>query len=151
MGTLPYMAPEQFNEEPAGPWTDVWAWGCCLVAATSGRSPFQGRDTAAIVNRVLVAGPDRTALDTLGRVSPKLLAVVGLALTREAAQRPQDGDALLTALLDGGERPPDLGARITRGWRTLHLWPAPTADPRCADRTLSRARSAAGGPRTPRC
>ena len=109
------------NEEPAGPWTDVWAWDCCPVAATSGRSPFQASDTAAILNRVLVTGPDQAALGTLGRVSPPLPAVVGLALTRDPDRRPKDGDALLTALLDGGERPPDPGARITRGWRTLHL------------------------------
>ena len=121
IGTLPYMAPEQFNEEPAGPWTDVWAWGCCLVAATSGRSPFQARDTAAVLNRVLIAGPDEAALATLGQVSPDLLDTVRLALTRDTAHRPEDGGALLTALLAGAERPPDLGAQITRGWRTLHL------------------------------
>ncbi|MFC1404933.1 MULTISPECIES: serine/threonine-protein kinase [Streptacidiphilus] len=121
IGTLPYMAPEQFGEEPAGPWTDVWAWGCCLVAATAGRSPFQARDTAAILNRVLIAGPDETALATLGQVSPELLRVVRLALTRDSAQRPADGNALLLQLLPGAQRPPDLGERITRGWRTLHL------------------------------
>lgn len=120
IGTLPYMAPEQFGEEPAGPRTDVWAWGCCLVAATSGRSPFQARDTAAILNRVLIAGPDETAIAPLGRLSPQLLDVVRQALTRDPAQRPADGAALLTALLPGAERPPDLGTRITRSWHTLH-------------------------------
>ena len=94
IGTLPYMAPEQFGEEPAGPWTDVWAWGCRLVAATAGRSPFQARDTAAILNRALIAGPDESAPASLGQVSPELLRV---------------------------ERPADLGEQITRGWRTLHL------------------------------
>lgn len=121
IGTLPYMAPEQFGEEPAGPWTDVWAWGCCLVAATAGRSPFQARDTAAILNRVLIAGPDESALASLGQVSPELLRVVRLALTKDSAHRPKDGNALLLELLPGAERPADLGEQITRGWRTLHL------------------------------
>jgi hypothetical protein len=127
IGTLPYMAPEQFGEEPAGPWTDVWAWGCCLVAATAGRSPFQARTSsqsntaAAILNRVLIAGPDESALATLGQVSPELLRVVRLALTKDSAHRPKDGNALLLELLPGAERPPDLGEQITRGWRTLHL------------------------------
>jgi hypothetical protein len=121
IGTLPYMAPEQFGDEPAGPWTDVWAWGCCLVAATSGRSPFQARDTAGVLNRVLNSGPDEAAMEPLARIAPDLHAVVRLALTRDTAQRPADGNALLDALLAGAERPPDLGAQITRGWRTLHL------------------------------
>jgi serine/threonine protein kinase len=115
IGTLPYMAPEQFGEEPADPWTDVWAWGCCLVAATAGRSPFQARDTAAILNRVLIAGPDESTLAGLGQVSPELLRVVRPALTRDSARRPKDGNALLLELLPGAERPADLGEQLTCG------------------------------------
>ena len=146
---IPYIAMDLLNGSPLdthlserGPvdsprpcapsrWRSPSPWTGCTAAArstaTSGPPtscsprPFQAGDTAAILNRVLVTGPDQAALDTLGRVSPPLPAVVGLALTRDPDRRPKDGDALLTALLDGGERPPDPGARITRGWRTLHL------------------------------
>lgn len=121
IGTLPYMAPEQFRDEPAGPWTDIWAWGCCMVTATSGRSPFHGSNTAGIMHRVMVTGPDEAAIAPLARISRPLHDVVRLALTPDTARRPADGNALLNALLPGPERPPDLGEQITRGWRTLRL------------------------------
>lgn len=120
-GTLPYMAPEQFRAEPAGPWTDVWAWGCCMVAAASGRSPFHGTAMAEIANRVLYQGPDQDALAALGAVSPELLETVRLALTPDPDARPADGGALLRILADGDERPPELAARISGDWRTLTL------------------------------
>ncbi|QMU73331.1 serine/threonine-protein kinase [Streptacidiphilus sp. P02-A3a] len=120
-GTLPYMAPEQFRAEPAGPWTDVWAWGCCMVAAAGGRSPFHGTAMAEIANRVLYQGPDPDALAALGAVSPELLATVRLALTPDPTARPADGAALLRALAHGDERPPELAARISGDWRTLTL------------------------------
>ncbi len=43
LGTPGYMSPEQVRGEPEGPSTDVWAIGCMLYEALSGRRLFGGR------------------------------------------------------------------------------------------------------------
>ncbi len=41
-GTPPYMAPEQFGDEPGalGPWSDLYAFGCLLWRLSCGDAPF---------------------------------------------------------------------------------------------------------------
>ena len=45
LGTAAYMSPEQASGRPVDKKTDIWAFGCCLYEAVSGRSVF-GADTA---------------------------------------------------------------------------------------------------------
>jgi serine/threonine protein kinase/tetratricopeptide (TPR) repeat protein len=44
-GTLGYMAPEQFENEPHlyGPWTDLYAFGCLVYAMIAGSPPYGTR------------------------------------------------------------------------------------------------------------
>ncbi|MEY2395195.1 MAG: eukaryotic-like serine/threonine-protein kinase, partial [Acidobacteriaceae bacterium] len=42
MGTLPYMAPETFDGQPADARTDLWAMGVMLYRALTGSFPFLG-------------------------------------------------------------------------------------------------------------
>ncbi|MFI6054564.1 serine/threonine-protein kinase [Streptomyces violascens] len=123
-GTLTYMAPEQFGDEPAGPAADVWAWACCVVCAAHGTSPFQATSTGAVIRRIVDTGPDAAALAAVQALDPALAAAVGRALTADPSGRPADGAALVDLL--GSHHGPALDAnavrdQITQGWRTLTL------------------------------
>ncbi|MFD9636495.1 serine/threonine-protein kinase, partial [Streptomyces violascens] len=123
-GTLTYMAPEQFGDEPAGPAADVWAWACCVVCAAHGASPFQATSTGAVIRRIVDTGPEAAALAAVQALDPALAAAVGRALTADPAARPADGAALVELLGSHQGPPKDANAirdQITQGWRTLTL------------------------------
>jgi serine/threonine protein kinase len=94
IGTVHYMAPEQWEDGEVGPPADMWALGITLFNATEGRRPFTGSSTtavmAAILNGRMVrpehAGPLRGLIESL--------------LARDPARRP---DAPATARALSGE------------------------------------------------
>ncbi|HEY3687441.1 MAG TPA: serine/threonine-protein kinase [Streptosporangiaceae bacterium] len=96
IGTYAYMSPEQIRAEagaPAGPASDVFALGCVLAYAATGRTPFQAASIPALVHRVLNEPPD------LGGVPSALLPLVGACLEKDPADRP--GVAAVLAELSG--------------------------------------------------
>ncbi|MFB4315514.1 WD40 repeat domain-containing serine/threonine protein kinase [Actinomadura sp. 21ATH] len=82
VGTYAYMAPEQIRADRAGPAADVFALGCVLVYAATGRAPFEGPSVPVIVHRI-VAGPPR--LDGIGG---DLRDLVAACLHKEPDRRP---------------------------------------------------------------
>ncbi|MFI5802282.1 protein kinase [Streptomyces sp. NPDC051561] len=115
-GTLTYMAPEQFGDEPVGTAADIWAWACCVVCAAHGASPFQATSTGAVIRRIVDTGPEAAALAAVRALDPALAAAVERALTTDPAGRPKDGAALVELL---GGSTSDVRAEITRGWQTM--------------------------------
>jgi predicted Ser/Thr protein kinase len=96
IGTYAYMSPEQIRAEtgaPAGPASDVFALGCVLAYAATGRTPFQAASIPALVHRVLNEPPD------LRGVPSALLPLVGACLEKDPADRP--GVAAVLAELSG--------------------------------------------------
>jgi serine/threonine protein kinase/tetratricopeptide (TPR) repeat protein len=59
LGTLHYMAPEQVKAEwrSQGPWTDLYAVGCMAYRLISGRLPFKGMRTAALMHAQIHKNP----------------------------------------------------------------------------------------------
>lgn len=59
LGTLHYMAPEQVKAEwrSQGPWTDLYAVGCMAYRLVSGRLPFKGMRTAALMHAQIHKAP----------------------------------------------------------------------------------------------
>ncbi|MBX3156378.1 MAG: serine/threonine protein kinase [Deltaproteobacteria bacterium] len=98
IGTPSYMSPEQSRGttmiEPA---CDVWALGCVLYEALSGRKAFHGRTHEAVRAKVLLANPE--PLSTLCAEAPDaLVALVHAMLSKSPAERPADGAAASAAL-----------------------------------------------------
>ncbi|MCZ7683173.1 MAG: serine/threonine protein kinase [Sandaracinaceae bacterium] len=57
LGSLPYMAPEQFNSAEPAPAMDVYAVGVVLYESLVGRLPFFAPSTAAMIHQILSTPP----------------------------------------------------------------------------------------------
>jgi serine/threonine protein kinase len=96
MGTLAYMAPEQFGGKPAGPAADVWAWAATVVFAASGRPPYgETGGMPAVMHRIIHDPPHLAPLDD------PLRAIVGRCLAKDPAERPTAWWVLQTLLARG--------------------------------------------------
>src|SRR5262245_19535999 len=62
LGTPAYMAPEQVRGEVADKRADIWAFGCVLYEALTGRTSFSGVNIPELLASVLKTDPDWTAL-----------------------------------------------------------------------------------------
>jgi eukaryotic-like serine/threonine-protein kinase len=97
MGTPDYMAPEQIEGQRGDQRTDVYALGTILYEMLSGKTPFTGDTSMAIMAQHL----QRTAprLDRVASaVSPELAAIVAHCLTRDPNNRYPGMLALINAL-----------------------------------------------------
>lgn len=63
MGTAAYMSPEQAKGQQVDKRTDVWAFGCCLYEALTGRKVFYGETVGDVLAAVIRAGIDWSALE----------------------------------------------------------------------------------------
>ena len=81
LGSLPYIAPEQFAGARPGKSQDLWALGVVIYEMMTGRLPFEAPSTAALMHRILTAPPP--ALESF---PAPLRDVLGQLLVK----RPQD-------------------------------------------------------------
>jgi len=58
LGTAAYMSPEQARGDGVDKRTDIWAFGCCLLEALSGKPPFLGRTVSDTIAKILETEPD---------------------------------------------------------------------------------------------
>ena len=106
MGTPGYLAPEVIEGKPSGPASDVHSWGATVAFAATGRPPFGTGAFETIFYRIINGQPD---LD--GFPAP-LLALVGQALSRDPAHRPDTAELCRrTAALDPSSLVPGHGGR----------------------------------------
>ncbi|CAN5276844.1 hypothetical protein BH20ACT8_BH20ACT8_00290 [soil metagenome] len=82
VGTPLWMAPEQIRGGPITPAIDIFAWGALVAFAASGRPPFGGETTDAVLYRIVHEPPDLPALN------PPLDGLVAAALAKDPADRP---------------------------------------------------------------
>ncbi|GAB1818019.1 protein kinase domain-containing protein [Herbidospora sp. RD11066] len=114
VGTPPYMAPEQFRGGPAGPPSDLFAWGSTIVCAATGRPPFGTGPVPAVINRILNREPE------LGELDGELRDLVTACLDKDPAARPTAQAALMRLLGEQTLPPQEAPARSgSRRW-----WPA---------------------------
>ena len=95
LGSANYVAPEQARGDRVGPAADLYALGCVLFEAVTGRTPFTGRNPVAIATQHVSAPvPDP-------RQHRRDLPVPAARLIRQAmAKEPRDRFASASAMAD---------------------------------------------------
>jgi serine/threonine-protein kinase len=96
-GTPDYMAPEQIEGQRGDGRTDLYALGIILYEMLSGRTPYAGDNSLAVMAQALRSAPPRLDRACPG-VSPQLAAIVARCLLRKPADRYDDIAALVDAL-----------------------------------------------------
>ncbi|MCG5215417.1 protein kinase domain-containing protein [Streptosporangium sp. KLBMP 9127] len=140
IGTPSYMAPEQLSGERLTSRLDVFAWGCTMVYAATGQSPFGHDALPLIMNRILHAPPE------LGTLDGPLRPMIEACLEKLPANRPSAREVLLE-LLDSSSPEAqvlptgaDLAARGPVGEQTIVPPPlAVTETPRLSRRRVLAA------------
>jgi|GEM_PF-272975 len=94
VGTPSYMAPEQVYGLPCDQRADLFALGCVLYRMVSGKLPFSGEDTMAVLqNTVDEPMPDMT---DVGRKFPnKVLELLKRLLAKDPDDRPSDAGIVI--------------------------------------------------------
>jgi len=110
-GTLPYLAPETLQGEPADARSDIWAMGVVLYEMAAGKRPFEGRTGFELTSAILRDTPAPLP----ARVPAGLRAVIRKCLEKDTEKRFQSAREVRTAL------EPDVraAARSRRGLRLL--------------------------------
>ena len=87
MGTPYYMAPEQaFGDRDLDPRVDLWATGCILYQAITGRKPFTAPSYAGIMNAILTEAP-KPLRELRPGTPPELEPVIAKALAKQRDDR----------------------------------------------------------------
>ena len=99
LGTIQYMAPEQFSasRERQIPAVDVWSLGVLLYEALTERVPFSGSTALELAGKIQVQDPVPPSRSNPA-VSPALDAVCLKALAKDPAQRYPNARELARAL-----------------------------------------------------
>jgi len=115
LGTPAYMSPEQASGRiyHVGPHSDVWSLGVILYELLTGRKPFQGDGSSAILQAVIAGeypAPETIQTD----LDPALAKLIRLCLTYDWEQRSLTARELRDALKGWlvGEVLPDLPQRV---------------------------------------
>ncbi len=96
LGTLDYLAPERIRGGATGPWTDVYALGCVLYLALTGRVPF-GLEAPESKLWAHVSEPPPRASDA---GAPEAFdAVIAMAMAKLPRDRHESAAAFAAALL----------------------------------------------------
>ncbi|MBX3270104.1 MAG: protein kinase [Sandaracinaceae bacterium] len=93
VGSVPYMAPEQFHGAPPSVQMDLWALGVVLYEMLYGRPPFDADSTAALIHQILTQ-----ELPLAPRAAPALEPVFARLLAKEPEARAASADEAIEVL-----------------------------------------------------
>ena len=104
MGTPCFMAPEQARGEPADSRSDLFSFGCVLYNLCTGTSPFQAKNTTAVLTALAVHHP-RPVIE-LNPSMPALSELAAQLLAKDPKDRPRSAAAVLEQLERVAPSPP---------------------------------------------
>ncbi|MGI5326997.1 DUF4389 domain-containing protein [Actinomadura nitritigenes] len=119
VGTPSYIAPEVLHGGPVEQASDVFAWGCVIAYAGTGRPPFQGESVADTFRRI---GAEEPVLDGL---DPRLRAIVGSALAKDPRRRPTAERLLARLVGQEAADPARTAETVSAAWRRPEGAPVP--------------------------
>ena len=88
LGTASYMSPEQARGKSVDERTDIWAFGCVLYEALTGRVAFRGDTASDIIAAILDREPDWRALPE--STPPSVRVVLRRCMQQDANRRLHD-------------------------------------------------------------
>jgi|SRR5579862_1780267 len=111
LGTVAYMSPEQTRGEDLDPRSDIFSLGTVLYQAATGRLPFQGPSTLALMHEIAVANPAPPS-NTRPGLPPDFDLIIARALAKEKDQRWPSAQEMANALVHLRSVPPGSGAAL---------------------------------------
>ena len=115
LGTMPYMSPEQIEGKPIDHRSDLFSLGVVLYEMATGRRPFSGDSSPALMSSILRDHPD--ALSDLRPDAPDGAAhLVARCLEKSARDRIQSAQEVLVEI-----------RALRRAWESGASIPPPTA------------------------
>ncbi|MGW6533243.1 protein kinase domain-containing protein [Streptomyces venezuelae] len=136
-GSVPYLAPERFRQEPGDARTDLYALGCVLYELLVGRPPFTG-SAAGVMHNHINDAPLRPSAARPEVPRPLEHLILDL-LAKDPADRPPDAATTLARLetstsalptlpqLQKGDTPPTIQDEVTKHCSTTTTTTATTA------------------------
>jgi serine/threonine protein kinase/Tol biopolymer transport system component len=102
MGTVGYMSPEQAQGRPVDHRTDLFAFGCLLYEAATGRRPFTGESRVDVLHAIVRGKPP--PIEEIAPTTPRaLVRVIRRCLAKEPDRRYQSMKDLALELHDMAE------------------------------------------------
>ncbi len=139
MGTPAYMAPEQARGESADARSDLYAVGCLLFEALTGRPPFVANNYNAVMFQINQGAPT-PLLELRPELDALFAEVVGKAMSKDVALRFQSARGFSEALLPWVPQGPVSGQRPAVSAEALAatIRPPAPARPRASRRRKAR-------------
>lgn len=97
MGTLAYMPPERFDEQPGDARSDLYSFGCVLHEFLTGNPPFEATGPVAMMNAHLRRAP-RPPGEVRAGVPAELDELVLALLAKDPRDRPQSAAEVVARL-----------------------------------------------------
>ena len=85
VGTLKYMAPEQFKDEALGTFTDIYQLGVILYELLTGVPPYEATSTAGLIRKLL-----DEPVPPASRKNPELPFRCDTVIAKAMAKKPED-------------------------------------------------------------
>ena len=120
LGTAAYMSPEQARGKTVDKRTDIWAFGCCLYEALTGRMVFQGDTLSDTIAGILERDPNWKALPE--STTPGVRVVLRRCLQKDANRRLHDIADARIEMEEALTEPPEPRAREARPEAPKKMW-----------------------------